>query len=96
MLSSGRLGQFEEVVGGADHRLFASDLIEPTQEELPEAFGLLDLPKDGLDNLFSQAVAASPASRFRHAAMALIKGVFVSLRRPVAFASPWRARPGAR
>ena len=62
LVSSGRFGQFEEIVGGADHCPFASDLIEPTQKELPEASGLLDLPEDRLDNLFSQAVAASPAS----------------------------------
>src|SRR5882762_920209 len=56
--------EFEEVVGGADHRPLASDLVETTQRELSEASSVLDLTKDGLDDLFAQAIAAAPASPF--------------------------------
>src|SRR5437867_3265541 len=56
--------EFEQVVGGADHRPFASDLVEAAQQELSEASGLLDLTKDGLDDLLAQAIAAAPAASF--------------------------------
>lgn len=61
LVSARSFGQLQEVVGDADHRPFASDLIEPMQQELPEASGLLDLPEHRLDDLLSQAVAASAA-----------------------------------
>ena len=56
-----RLGELEQVVGGADHRPLASDLIEAPQEELPEAPGLLHLPEHRLDHLLSQVVSTAPA-----------------------------------
>ncbi len=74
-------------MGGADHRPFAPDLIEPAEQELPEAPGLLDLPEHGLDDLLPEAIAAAAAARFKRAAIALINGIFVSLRRPAASAS---------
>jgi hypothetical protein len=58
-------------VDGADHRPLGSDLIKPSQQELPEASGVLDLPEDGFDHLFAQPVTASPAGplqRLRHGA----------------------------
>ena len=53
--------QLEEVVCGADHRPFASDLGETAEEELSEASGLLDVPEHRLDHLLSQPVSTSPA-----------------------------------
>ena len=55
------LGELEQVVGGADERPFGSDLFEATQKELSEAPGMLDLSEDGLDDLFSEPIAAAPA-----------------------------------
>ena len=40
--------QFEQVVGGADQGPFALDLLQTSQEELPEASTLLDLAEDRL------------------------------------------------
>ena len=71
VLPSFRLSELEEVVDGADHRPLGSDLIKPSQQELPEASGVLDLPEDGFDHLFAQPVTASPAGplqRLRHGA----------------------------
>ena len=56
--SCGRV-ELEEVVGGAEHGPFGLNVAEPSEEELPESSGLLDLAEDGLDHLFSQAVSAS-------------------------------------
>jgi len=56
--------KLKEVVGGADHRPLASDLVETTQQKLSEASGVLDLTTDGLDDLFAQAIAAAPAAPF--------------------------------
>jgi len=56
--------EFEQVVGGADHRPLASDLVETAQQELSEASDVLDLTKDGLDDLFAQSIAAAPAGTF--------------------------------
>src|SRR5918997_5799762 len=56
-----RLSQLEEVVDGADHRPLGSDLIKASQQELPEASGVLDLPEHGLDHLLPEPVAASAA-----------------------------------
>src|SRR4051794_41067858 len=56
--------EFEQVVGGADHRPLASDLIEAAQQELSEASGVLDLTKDRLHDLFAQAITAAPAATF--------------------------------
>ena len=55
-LGDGELGQ---VVGGADHRPFACDLLAAAQQELTEAPGLLDLAEHRLDGLLAQAVAAA-------------------------------------
>ena len=57
-LGDGELGQ---VVGGADHRPFACDLLTAAQQELTEAPGLLDLAEHRLDGLLAQAVAAAAA-----------------------------------
>src|SRR5829696_429960 len=57
-----RLSELEEVVDGADHRPLSPDLIKASQQELPEASGLLDLPEHGLHHLLAQPVTAFPAS----------------------------------
>jgi len=49
-------------VGGADHGPFASDLVEPSEEELSEASGLLDLTEYRLGGLFSQPISATSPS----------------------------------
>ena len=51
--SATRLGELEEVVGGADHGPLGPDLIKAPQQELPEASGLLDLAEHRLDHLLS-------------------------------------------
>src|SRR5918997_4774365 len=56
-----RLCELEEVVDGADHRPLGSDLIKASQQELPEASGVLDLPEHGFDHLLPEPVAASAA-----------------------------------
>jgi hypothetical protein len=61
MRSRGGFGQLKQVVDGTNHRPLASDLVKPTQQELPETPGLLDLSEHGFDNLFAQPVAAAPA-----------------------------------
>jgi hypothetical protein len=43
MRSSCGFGQLEQVVDGTNHRPLASDLVEPTRQELPEPPGLLEL-----------------------------------------------------
>lgn len=45
-------------MGGADHGPFASDLVEPSEEELSEASRLLDLTEYRLDGMFSQPISA--------------------------------------
>ena len=50
--------ELEEVVGGADRGPCASDLIQPSREELSEASGLLDLSECRLDGVFSQPISA--------------------------------------
>src|SRR5215212_6850093 len=57
-----RLRELEEVVDGADHRPLAPDLIKTSQQELPEASGLLDLPEHGLHHLLAETIPATPAS----------------------------------
>ena len=52
----------EKVVGGADHGPFASDLVEPSEEELSEASGLLDLTEYRLGGVFSQPISATSPS----------------------------------
>src|SRR6185437_15503982 len=51
-------------MGGADQRPLASHLVEASEEELSEASGLLDLAEDGLDGVFSQAIARAEAGAF--------------------------------
>ena len=46
-------------MGDADHGLFSFHLVDAAQEELAEASCPLDLAEDGLDDLFSQSIAAS-------------------------------------
>src|SRR5258708_29920429 len=55
------VGEFEQIVDGADHRPLGSDLVEAAQEELAEASGVFDLTEHRFDNLLSQAVAAASA-----------------------------------
>ena len=62
MRSRYSFGQLKQVVDGTNHRPLASDLVKPTQQELPETPGVLDLPEHGFDNLFAQPVAAAAAS----------------------------------
>jgi hypothetical protein len=45
--------ELEKVMNGADHRPFASDLIETAEEELSEASGAFHLSEDRLDHLFA-------------------------------------------
>jgi putative transposase len=59
--SAGCVGEFEEVVDGADHCPLGSDLIEAAEEELAKASGLLHLPEYGFDYLLAQPVTASSA-----------------------------------
>src|ERR1700756_4451528 len=59
--SACRVSQLQEVVDRADHRPFASDLVEAPQQELPEASGMFDMPEHRLDDLFAQPVAAAAA-----------------------------------
>ena len=56
------LVELEDVVGGADHGPFASDLVEPSEEELSEASGLLDLTEYRLGGVFSQPISATSPS----------------------------------
>src|ERR1700686_1580475 len=73
MTSPRGLGEFEQVVDGADHRPLGSDLVEAAQEELAEASGMLDLAEHRFDDLLSQAVAAAPAGALefcRHGGLA--------------------------
>src|SRR6266516_823002 len=60
MLSPCGLCQFEQVVGGAEHRPFASDLFESSQQELAEASDILDLAEHRFGKLLSQPIAAAP------------------------------------
>src|ERR1700756_2621001 len=57
--SACRVSQLQEVVDRADHRPFASALVEAPQQELPEASGMFDLPEHRLNDLFAQPVAAA-------------------------------------
>src|ERR1700751_5979277 len=59
--SACRISQLQEVMDSADHRPFASDLVEAPQQELPEASGMFDLPEHRLNDLFAQPVAAAAA-----------------------------------
>src|ERR671930_11652 len=55
--------ELEQVVGGADHRPFASDLLETSKQELSEASGIFDLTENGFDDLLAQSItAASPGA----------------------------------
>ena len=58
--SRGEAVELEEIVGCAEPGPFGLNFVEPSEEELPESSGLLDLAEDGFDHLFSQAVSASP------------------------------------
>ena len=57
--------EFEEVIGGADHGPFLSDLCEGSEEELPEASCRLDVTEYRLDDLLAQAVSAAVAGTAR-------------------------------
>jgi hypothetical protein len=51
-------------VGGADHRPFASDLVETSEQELSKASGAFDLTENGFDDLLAQSVAAASPGAF--------------------------------
>jgi hypothetical protein len=51
-------------VGGADHRPFASDLVETSEQELSKASGAFDLTENGFDGLLAQSVAAASPGAF--------------------------------
>src|SRR5580765_8191221 len=46
----------QNVMRRAHQRPFSLDLRQPTQEELPEATRLLDLPKDWFDDRFARGI----------------------------------------
>jgi hypothetical protein len=50
-------------VGRADDGPFAFDLVDATQKELAEVFGLLDLTEDGFDDVFAEPVSTSVTCR---------------------------------
>ena len=52
--------QFEQVVAGADQRPLAVDLLQSSQQELPEAPARLDLAEDRLHRLHAQGVTLGP------------------------------------
>src|SRR5689334_16880332 len=56
--------ELEQVVGGADHCPFLSDLVEPAEKELAKAPGMLDLTEHRLGNLLAQPIATAPARAF--------------------------------
>src|SRR5579883_983462 len=61
MASFCRLCELEQVVGGADHRPFLSDLVEAAEQELSKASGRFALAEHRLDDLLSEAISAAPA-----------------------------------
>src|SRR5258707_15546542 len=50
--------------GGADHRPFAFDLVETSDQELSKASGAFDLTENGFDDLLAQSVAAASPGAF--------------------------------
>lgn|SRR6266404_1070398 len=50
--------------GGADHRPFASDLVETSEQELSKASGAFDLTENGFDDLLAPSVAAASPGAF--------------------------------
>jgi Transposase domain (DUF772) len=84
-------------VGGADQRPFAVHFVDATQQELPEASGLLDLSEDRFDDLFSEAIAAAVRGAFDRGPHRLYQRSprgLVSL--PLdAWSGPWRRRVGS-
>src|SRR5919109_4515798 len=55
--------QLENVVGGAHQRPFSLHLLEPAQQELPEAARVLDLSDDRFDEAFARRVGGSAGLR---------------------------------
>src|SRR5215208_6744145 len=62
--SRGCLCELEQVVGRADHRPFASDLIKTPEKELSETSGVFDLTEHRLDDLLAQSISAAAPSSF--------------------------------
>ena len=58
------LVELEKLVGGADHGPFASDPVQPAEEELSELSGLLVLAEYRRDGVFSQPISATPAGAY--------------------------------
>src|SRR5690606_12983289 len=56
------LRQLQQVVSGAEQAPLRSDLLLSPQKKLPKAARLLDLTKDGFDDLLSQSITASKAA----------------------------------
>src|SRR5258707_4916622 len=48
-------------MGGADQGPFGPHFLDASQQELPEASGLLDLSEHRLDDLLSEPVSTSPS-----------------------------------
>ena len=58
--SQSGVGELEQVVSGADHCPFGSDLFEAAEQELAEASGIFDLAEHGFDDLLSQTIPTAP------------------------------------
>src|SRR5687767_5260751 len=58
--SSTQAIQLQNVMGRADQRPFASHLLDPAQQELPEAAGLFDLPQHRFDYGFTSGIDRRP------------------------------------
>src|ERR1700758_1069068 len=91
--SACRVSQLQEVVDGADHRPFASDLVEAPQQELPKASGMFDLPEHRLAEPRVRlepdpAPLAAAATAARHS-----QGRKVLLMRPIESDSPLQVEP---
>src|SRR5215216_802987 len=72
--SRGCLCELEQVVGRADHRPFASDLIKTPEKELSETSGVFDLTEHRLDDLLAQSIsAAAPSDSFRYSSRRLLR-----------------------
>jgi len=70
------VGQLEQIVGDANHRPLASDLVEAPQQELPKASGPLDLSVHRLEDLLAQAVALRRPAHLSFLARAALRDPF--------------------
>jgi hypothetical protein len=56
--------QLEQTLDGTNRRPLASDLVEASQQELPETSGLFGPSEHEFNDLLTHTVAAAPASEF--------------------------------